>query len=55
MSTRYKYGKMLAIRVESGSDDPDNLGKLGYSLVATGSSGSHPKLGVTWIAISHVL
>ena len=47
--------KMLAIRVESGSDDPDNLGKLGYSLVATGSSGSHPKLGVTQIAISHVL
>ena len=31
--------KMLAIRVESGSDDPDNLVKLGYSLVATGQVG----------------
>ena len=31
----------LCIRVESGSDDPDNLGHLGHFF--GGSSGSHPQ------------
>ena len=38
------YGCMtlvIALRVESGSDDPDNVGHLGHFF--DGSSGSHPR------------
>ena len=33
--------KILLVRVESGSDDPDNVGHLGHFF--DGSSGSHPQ------------
>ena len=32
----------IVIRVESGSDDPDNVGHLGHFF--DGSSGSHPQV-----------
>ena len=40
----YQLGdpQYVATRVESGSDDPDNLGNLGHFL--GGSSGSHPQI-----------
>ena len=35
------HTEKLRIRVESGSDDPDNVGHLGHFF--DGSSGSHPQ------------
>ena len=37
----YNFAKATYTRVESGSDDPDNVGHLGHFL--DGSSGSHPR------------
>ena len=36
---------MVYVRVESGSDDPDNVGHLGHFF--EGSSGSHPQTNLS--------